>query len=389
MPTYKQNTIGSALPTVAIYLLLLVAGVLLLWKLWPSLEHTVGLGEHNDKTDKTAAPRPIAAAGPMTAEEKTNIEIFQKSKDSVVNIISAQLFGTRLSLRPQEVPQGSGTGFVWDEKGRIVTNYHVVKGADRIHVILSDQSKATAYQVNVDPDQDLAVLWTDAPVDKLKPLPIGDSSKLQVGQRVYAIGNPFGLDHTLTTGIVSALGRSMESQSNRTIRGVIQTDAAINPGNSGGPLLDSSGRVIGVTSAILSTSGSWAGIGFAIPVDDVNRVVPMLIRNEKVVRPTLGIAIAPDQLARQKGIDGVLIVDVVPGGPADQARLRPTRRSEEGDIVLGDVIVAVNKTPIHTVDDLHAALDKARVGQSVTVTARRDGQDVNIPVTLGGPDTRK
>jgi S1-C subfamily serine protease len=370
-----------------VYLLILVAGGLLLWRFWPSVERGVGLLHKEGGVDNTAVPRPVAKAGPLTSEEQAIIDIYQRSKDSVVNVISSRVFGTRLSLKPQEVPQGSGTGFVWDEKGRIVTNYHVVKDADRVHVILSDQTRATAYQVNVDPDHDLAVLWTDAPSDKLKPLPVGESSKLLVGQRVYAIGNPFGLDHTLTTGIVSALGRSMEAQSGRTLRGVIQTDAAINPGNSGGPLLDSSGRVIGVTTAIISASGSWAGIGFAIPVDEVNRVVPVLIRNEKRVRPTLGIAIASDQIARQKGFDGVLVVDVVPNGPAEKAGLRPTRRSDEGDIVWGDVIVAVNKHKVHSTNDLHEAFENAQVGQTVTVTVDRDGSDVEVPVTLG-PSTR-
>jgi S1-C subfamily serine protease len=362
MHTYNQSSMRTIVPTILIYVLLLGAGVFLLWRFWPSLEHGVGILHRNDGGDQSAKPRPIAQQGPLTNDEQTNIELYQKSKDSVVNVISSKVFGTRLSLKPQEVPQGSGTGFVWDEKGRIVTNYHVVKDADRVHVILADQTRVSAHQINTDPDHDLAVLWTDAPAGKLKPLPIGESGKLQVGQRVFAIGNPFGLDHTLTTGIVSALGRSMESQSNRTIRGVIQTDCAINPGNSGGPLLDSSGRVIGVTSAILSSSGSWAGIGFAIPVDEANRVVPLLIRNEKKPRPTLGISIASDQIARQRRFDGVLIVDVVPDGPADKAGLRPTRRGEEGDIVWGDVIVAINKHKVRSVDDLYTALEDAQVG---------------------------
>ncbi len=381
MPTANQSSLRSALPAIFVWLLLLAAGGLLLWRFWPSVEHVVGIGDRPEGADKTAAPRPVTPAGPLTAEEKLNIDIFQRSKDSVVNVISSKVFGTRLGLMPQEVPQGSGTGFVWDDKGRIVTNYHVVKDATRVHVIFDDQTRATASQISVDPDKDLAVLWTDAPAGKLKPLPIGESSKLLVGQRVYALGNPYGLDHTLSTGIVSALGRSMESPSGRTIRGAIQTDAAINPGNSGGPLLDSSGRVIGVTTAILSPSGSWAGIGFAIPVDEVNRVVPMLIRNEKVVRPTLGIV--ADQVTKQRGIDGVLVIDVTPGGPAEKAGIRPTRRSEEGEIVLGDVIVAIGKHMIHTLDDLYAALEGGEVGQTVTVTVRRNGQEQNIPVTLG------
>jgi S1-C subfamily serine protease len=389
MPTSTTRSLRSALPTILLYMLLLTAGVILLWRFWPTMQRELGLVQHPDGGDPTAAPRPIAKAGALTADEQATIDIYQRSKDSVVNVISSQVFGTRLSLKPQEVPKGSGTGFVWDDKGRIVTNYHVVKDASKVYVILPDQSRVTVTQINGDPDKDIAVLWTDTPEGKLKPLPIGESGKLQVGQRVFAIGNPFGLDHTLTTGIVSALGRAMESQSGRTIRGVIQTDAAINPGNSGGPLLDSSGRVIGVTSAILSPSGGWAGIGFAIPIDEVNRVVPMLIRYEKHARPTLGIAVAADQLTRAKGIDGVLIIDVSPAGPAEKAGLRPTQRNDEGQLVLGDVIVAVGKHKVRTLDDLYTALEDASVGQSVTVTVRRDGQDEEIAVTLGPADSRR
>jgi S1-C subfamily serine protease len=388
MPTANRSPLRTALPTVIVYVLLLVAGVLLLWRLWPSLEHGVGLGHRETGGDQTAVPRSIAPAGPLTPEEQSTIELYRRSKGSVVNVISSKVFGTRLALKPQEVPQGSGTGFVWDEKGRIVTNNHVVKGADSVRVILPDQSNYKAYQINTDPDKDIAVLWTDAPKDKLKPLPVGESGKLQVGQHVYAIGNPFGLDHTLTTGIISALGRSMESQSGHTIRGVIQTDAAINPGNSGGPLLDSSGRVIGVNSAILSPSGSWAGIGFAIPIDEVNRVVPMLIRNEKRVRPSLGISVAPDQFTKERGIDGVLVIDVTAGGPAEKAGMRSTHRDEQGQIVWGDVIVAINKHRIHKLDDLYSALEDVQVGDTATVTVRRDEQEQNLQVTLGA-DTRR
>jgi S1-C subfamily serine protease len=382
MPISTRPSLRSALPTVLVVLLFLVVGVALIWRLWPSFERTIG-GKHEVRGDPTAAPRPITKAGPLGAEEQATIDLYTRSKDSVVNVMSSKVFGSQLSLKPQEVPQGTGTGFVWDEKGRIVTNHHVVEGADRVRVTFADQSTANVYQVNSDPDKDLAVLWTDAPNDHLKPLPIGESGKLQVGQRVYAIGNPYGLDETLTSGIISALGRSMESSTNRTIRGVIQTDAAINPGNSGGPLLDSSGRVIGVNAAILSRTGSWAGIGFAIPIDEVNRVVPRLIRYEKQVRPTLGISIAPDQFTKKKAIEGVLVVEVSPGGPAEKAAIRPTRRNADGDLVLGDVIVAIDDHKVRTIDDLYSALETHTVGDTVTVSVLRDEETQQLNATLG------
>ena len=387
MPVTSRSPLRSALPTVVVFLLFLIVGVVLIWRLWPSFERVVG-GSHEEGGDPTAAPRQITKAGPLSADEQATIDVYNRSRDSVVNVMSSKVFGSQLTLKPQEVPQGTGTGFVWDDKGRIVTNHHVIEGADRIRVTFADQSTANVYQVNSDPDKDLAVLWTAAPKDHLKPLPIGESGKLQVGQRVFAIGNPFGLDETLTSGIISALGRSMESSTNRVIRGVIQTDAAINPGNSGGPLLDSSGRVIGVTAAILSRTGSWAGIGFAIPIDEVNRVVPQLIRYEKHVRPVLGVSIAPDQFTKKKGIEGVLVIEVSPGGPAEKAGIKPTHRNADGDLVLGDVIVAIDDHKVRTIDDLYSALEDHSAGQSVTVSVQRDDETKKLKVTLG-TDSRK
>lgn len=385
MPIVRQSPLRAAAPAVIAFVVVAALSAFVVWHFWPALERTTGLTfvGHENGGDASAQPRPIAKAGPLSAEEQLTIDLYNHSKDSVVNVTTSKVFGTGVALKSQEVPQGSGTGFVWDEKGRIVTNAHVVRDANRIRVTLADGSTWNVTQFNFDADRDLAVLWTDAPAAKLKPLPIGESGKLQVGQRVYAIGNPFGLDQSLTSGIISALGRSMEARTGRTIRGVIQTDAAINPGNSGGPLLDSSGRVIGVNAAILSASGSWAGIGFAIPIDEVNRVVPRLIRFEKDARPSLGIAIAPDQMTKAKGIDGVLIIDVKAGGPAAQAGLRPTRRDENGEIVLGDVIVAINDHKVHTLDDLYAALETSTIGQAVTVSVLRDGETQKIPVKLG------
>jgi S1-C subfamily serine protease len=385
MPTVQRNPLRTAVPSAIAFVLLATLSAVVVWHFWPALERNVGLGFGQPVSggDAAAQPRPVAKAGPLSAEEQATIDLYNRSKDSVVNVTTSKVFGTGVALKAQEVPHGSGTGFVWDDKGRIVTNAHVVRDANKIRVTLADGSTWNVTQVNYDEDRDLAVLWTDAPPAKLKPLPIGESGKLQVGQRVYAIGNPFGLDQTLTSGLISALGRSMEARTGRTIRGVIQTDAAINPGNSGGPLLDSSGRVIGVNAAILSASGSWAGIGFAIPIDEANRVVPRLIRYEKDARPSLGISIAPDQLTRTKGIDGVIVMNVTPGGPAAQAGLRPTRRDEDGEIVLGDVIVAIDDHKVRTLDDLYTALETATVGQAVTVSVLRDGETQKIPVKLG------
>jgi len=226
-----------------------------------------------------ATPRAVTPRGPLLAEEQSQIEVFRKTSPSVVHITTLETQRDFFSLNVQQVPRGTGTGFVWDERGHIVTNFHVIQNGNGARVTLADQSAYNAELVGAFPDRDLAVLRIQAPREKLPPIPVGTSRDLLVGQRVYAIGNPFGLDQTLTTGIVSALNREIESVNQRTIRGVIQTDAAINPGNSGGPLLDSAGRLIGVNTAIYSPSGASAGIGFAIPVDEVNRIVPRLIRD--------------------------------------------------------------------------------------------------------------
>src|SRR5262245_62014928 len=321
--------------------LLLAAGALLTWRFWPERANPRQPGP-----DTTAAPRPVAPGGDLSEYEKQTIEIFKRSAPSAVNVTSIALMRDRFSLNVQAIPRGTGSGFVWDDKGRVVTNYHVVKDAGAVQVTLADHSTWKAYQVQTDPDKDLAVVWIDAPKERLRPLPIGESATLQVGQSVFAIGNPFGLDQTLTKGIISALNREIEADTGRTIKGVIQTDAAINPGNSGGPLLDSAGRLIGVNTAIISPSGSSAGIGFAIPVDEVNRVVPRLIRFEKAARTSLGITPAADQWTRRLGREGVLIFDEVPDGPAAKAGLRPTRRDEFERIRWGDIITAVDDQPV-------------------------------------------
>ncbi|MFO0867302.1 MAG: trypsin-like peptidase domain-containing protein, partial [Gemmataceae bacterium] len=259
---------SSPAAVAVLYILVFALAGVTFWRLWH-------LDRGADTTpDPNAQPRTVAPRGDLAEDEKSTINLFKAASPSVVHIRSIQSRTDPFGFQMNKVEAGSGTGFVWDEKGRIVTNFHVVKGATELQVTLADHSTWRAVQINYDESKDLAVVWTDAPKERLKPLPVGESAKLLVGQKVFAIGNPFGLDQTLTTGIISARGREIDSAVGQTIKNVIQTDAAINPGNSGGPLLDSAGRLIGVNTAIISPSGSSAGIGFAIPVDEVNRVVP-------------------------------------------------------------------------------------------------------------------
>jgi len=334
--------------------------------------------------DTAPAPRPDLAA-----DERSTIELFRNASPSVVFITTLEQRRDRFSLNVFERPRGSGTGFIWDRDGHVVTNYHVVAGdgrrpPSRVQVTLADQSDYDARLVGVAPGKDLAVLRIDAPRDRLRTLPLGRSLELAVGQNAYAIGNPFGLDQTLTTGVVSALGREIQSRAGLPIRDVVQTDAAINPGNSGGPLLDSAGRLIGVNTAIYSPSGADAGIGFAIPVDTVAWVVPELIANGELRRPTLGIEPANDNVARRAGITGgVLVLGVYRDSGAEEAGVRATVRDRRGRIVLGDVIVAVDGTPILEVADLYLALERREVGEAVELTLQRDGDEVSLAVTLG------
>jgi S1-C subfamily serine protease len=332
--------------------------------------------------DPHAVPRPITPHGDLAEDEKSTIALFKQASPSVVHITTmAKVLGI-FNLDLLQIPKGTGSGFIWSEKGYIVTNFHVVQEADTAQVTLGDQSSWKARLVGAYPDKDLAVLVIDAPAARLRPMPLGTSHDLQVGQKVFAIGNPFGLDRTLTTGVISALGREIESVTRRRIREVIQTDAAINPGNSGGPLLDSAGRLIGVNTAIFSPSGAYAGIGFAIPTDEVARVVPQIIKHGKVVRPGMGIQVAPDQLTRQLNLKGVLVMGVRAGGPAAHAGLRPTQRIETGHIRLGDLIVAVNREPVNSADDLLDILEKHRVGSAVEVVLLREGKELKVTITL-------
>lgn len=332
--------------------------------------------------DPRATPRAVTPRGELLADEKSTIALFRQASPAVVNITAIGVERDLFTLNLYQIPQGTGSGSVWDTRGNIITNFHVIQNADAAQVTLADQSNWKARVVGAAPDKDLAVLRIDAPANRLHPIPIGTSKDLQVGQSVFAIGNPFGLDQTLTTGVISALNREIESVTRRPIQGVIQSDAAINPGNSGGPLLDSAGRLIGVNTAIYSPSGTSAGIGFAIPVDTVNRIVPELIRSGKITRPGLGIQIADEQIAQRLGVTGLLVVDVVRGSAAARAGIRPTRRDADGRLLLGDVIAAIDGKKIESANDLYLLLEKYKVGDAVTISLLRDGRTVQTKVTL-------
>lgn len=332
--------------------------------------------------DPRAAPRPVTARGELLNDEKSTIALFRQASPAVVNITAIGVQRDLFTLNLYQIPQGTGSGFVWDNSGNVITNFHVIQNADAAQVTLADQSNWKARVVGVAPDKDLAVLRIDAPAKRLQPIPIGTSKDLQVGQGVFAIGNPFGLDQTLTTGVISALNREIESVTRRPIQGVIQSDAAINPGNSGGPLLDSAGRLIGVNTAIYSPSGASAGIGFAIPVDTVNRIVPELIRSGRVTRPGLGIQIADEQIAQRLGVTGVLVVDVTKGGAASKAGIQPTRRDADGRLRLGDIITTLDGKKVATPNDLYLLLEKYKIGEVVTISMLRDGKTVQAKVSL-------
>jgi S1-C subfamily serine protease len=334
-----------------------------------------------------ARPRPVTPRGDLDPDEKRTIDLFQKARGSVVYINTRERVLDPWTRNVFSIPRGTGSGFVWDERGHVVTNFHVVAGASEARVRLNDGRDSPASLVGVSPDHDLAVLRINVSTSP-SPVAIGTSQDLKVGQKVFAIGNPFGLDWTLTTGIISALDRSLPAQDGRTlIEHLIQTDAAINPGNSGGPLLDSAGRLIGVNTAIYSPSGTSAGVGFAVPIDTVNRVVPQLIGRGKYVRPGLGIAF-DDGLNRtameQLRVEGVLILRVTPGSPAAAAGLRGVQLAADGRMVPGDVIVAIDGRPVDSVPRLLARLDDHEVGEAVRVTILRDGRTVDVTVTLVG-----
>ena len=329
-------------------------------------------------------PRTVSARGDLADSEQSTIQLFETAGPSVVFINTTGRVFDPWTRNVFDVPQGSGSGFVWDEHGHVVTNFHVIAQASRARVVLSDQREFDAELVGASPEHDLAVLKIDAGSTALPPLALGTSRDLKVGQSVFAIGNPFGLDHTLTTGIISALDRTIPGEGGRKVEHLIQTDAAINPGNSGGPLLDSAGRLIGVNTAIYSPSGAYAGVGFAVPVDTVNRVVPQLVANGSYARPKLGIS-ADDGVSERVGhaLDraGILVLGIADDSPAAKAGLRASKQGENG-FEPGDFIVAVDDQPVLALEDLLAALDERKAGDVIELMVNRDGELVKVPVTL-------
>ena len=359
------------------WLTLAAALLILLWRGLPAIEAWFA--------PKEAAPRTVTARGELAADEHSTTELFEQARDSVVFITTRSLVRNFWTRDVFSVPRGSGSGFIWDEAGHVVTNWHVLQNANEATVRLADGRSYKAALVGASPSHDIAVLRIGVGFGRPPPVPLGTSHDLKVGQKVFAIGNPFGLDWTLTTGIVSALDRSLGGDSGRTIEHLIQTDAAINPGNSGGPLLDSAGRLIGINTAIYSPSGASAGIGFAVPVDTVNRVVPQLIRHGQYLRPTLGIEVDDslnERLKKQLEVTGVVVLRVAPGSAADQAGMQAATISRDGAIVPRDIILAIDGAPVESVGKLLARLDQYQVGDTVRVTVLREGRQLTLEVAV-------
>ena len=359
------------------WLTLALALLILLWRGLPMIEAWFAPEE--------AALRTVTARGELAADERSTIELFEQARDSVVFITTRSLVRDFWTRDVFSVPRGSGSGFIWDDAGHVVTNWHVVQNASEATVKLADGRSYKAALVGASPAHDIAVMRIGVGFGRPPPVPLGTSLDLKVGQKVFAIGNPFGLDWTLTTGVVSALDRSLGGDNGRTIEHLIQTDAAINPGNSGGPLLDSAGRLIGINTAIYSPSGASAGIGFAVPVDTVNRVVPQLIRHGQYRRPTLGIEVDDslnERLKQQLGVKGVVVLRVAPGSAADQAGMQGATISRDGGIVPGDIILSIGETPVESVGKLLVRLDQYQVGDTVRVTISRKGSQLTLDVAL-------
>ncbi|MEJ6691996.1 MAG: trypsin-like peptidase domain-containing protein [Saprospiraceae bacterium] len=376
-----------------------IVTLLILLSLGVFISHTCSISESTDE-NKITAPKSLSIDNAVVAdphsnrrtitpikhivtEEEATIKLFEESAPSVVFITTSTVRQDYWSRNVTEIPAGNGSGFIWDREGHIVTNYHVIEKADKAQVTLSDQTTWDAELIGIEPNKDLAILKIKAPDTKLKPIPVASSHDLRVGQSVFAIGNPFGLDQTLTTGVISALGREIQSIGGRPIRGVIQTDAAINPGNSGGPLLDSNGRLIGVNTMIYSPSGASAGIGFSIPADEVNWVVPDIIQYGEVRRPILGINLVAEQHTQRLNMEGALILDVVPDSPADKFGLQATEKDLRGNIILGDLITQINNEVISTNADLFLALEKYNPGDTVRVGYIRKDEVKSVNLILG------
>lgn len=332
-----------------------------------------------------AAPQGITDPSAVS-DEQNSIEVY-KSISPGVAFINTTSYTQDVWGSVQE-GKGNGSGSVIDSNGHILTNYHVVEGAQKLTVTFGGDKVYPATMVGGDPDTDLAVIKITPPAG-LTPVPLGDSDKLTVGQKVLAIGNPFGLDRTLTTGVISGLQRPIRARNNRPIDAAIQTDASINPGNSGGPLLDKFGRMIGINSQILSPAGGSVGVGFAVPVNTAKRVIPQLLQFGAVRRPVIGINGVGLESLVKRGIElpvqkGLLLYTVGNGGPADAAGLRGLSRGADGDLILGDVITSIDGTSIGDLDDLYRYLDKKQIGDTVQVEVIRDGQSRRVPVRLSG-----
>jgi S1-C subfamily serine protease len=360
------------------WLTLAAAVLILIWRAAPDIETWFA-------PTPDATPRGVTARGDLAADEKSTIELFERSKNSVVYITTKSQVRDFWTRNVFTVPRGTGSGFIWDNAGHVITNYHVIEKASEATVKLADGRSFKAALVGASPSHDIAVLRIGISFKLPAAVPLGESHNLKVGQKVFAIGNPFGLDWTLTTGVVSALDRSLGEDNGNTIDHLIQSDAAINPGNSGGPLLDSAGRLIGINTAIYSPSGASAGIGFAVPVDTVNRVVPQLIKGGKYLRPALGIEVDEglnQRLAQLRGVEGVVILRVTPGSAAELAGLKGATVSRDGGIVPGDTIVAVEGKAVESVGNLLARLDDFEVGEMIKISVLREGKKIELPVTL-------
>jgi S1-C subfamily serine protease len=329
-----------------------------------------------------AAALSLAAQTALTPDEQNTIEVVKKNKNSVVFVTNIGLVRDFFWGSEEKMPRGSGSGLVWDDKGHIVTNFHVIEEGVEFVVTLPNQEQRNAKLVGKEETKDIAVLKIQGTTNGLFPVTVGASRDLQVGQKVIAIGNPFGFDYTVTKGIVSALGRKMVGAGDVTIRDMIQTDASINPGNSGGPLLNSAGELIGMNTMIYSPSGASSGIGFAVPVDTIQKVVPEIIRTGKFSKPGLGVSFLPDDVARRYRLEGAVIVEVTAGTPAAAAGLRGLSRDRYGRYLVNDVVTAIDRTPVKTYDDLFGALESYKIGDPVTLTVEREGKARPVRFTL-------
>ncbi len=347
------------------------AVIIALWQ-WPTI---------NAQILMTHEPRQVTPRGELSKDEKSTIELFESSKDSVVFLSTKKKVIDYWSNDVFSIPRGNGSGFIWDEYGHIITNFHVIEGASEAQIKFSDGRSYEAFLVGASPEHDIAVLKVKNTKSLPKAIPLGNSKPLKVGQKVYAIGNPFGLDWTLTSGLVSALDRSLPSHNGPPMDNLIQTDAAINPGNSGGPLLDSAGRLIGINTAIYSPSGAYAGVGFAVPVDTVNRVVPQLIKHGEYLRPTLGIEVN-QKISSILGIEGVVILQVLKGSNAEKAGLKAATMTYQKEIEPGDIIIGLGDKKIKTVDDLLLALDNHSIGESVKIELLRNNKKWSVQLKL-------